>query len=189
MSKIPEHYFKDDISWRAWLEAHHNKEKGAYLIFYQVSHANDSMRWEDAVKVALCFGWIDSTVKNLGQGKRRQYFCPRKPRSVWSKRNKEHIASLMAQGLMHPSGLDKVAKARADGSWTALDDVEEGVVPEDLRVALDAHPEALENFQNFSRTYQKGYLYWLWQAKRPATRKVRIKAIIGLCQANIKSRP
>ncbi|WP_373517274.1 YdeI family protein [Pricia sp.] len=82
MQKFEEHYFKNDSEWREWLHANHAQEKGIYLIFYKIEHENDSMRWEEAVKVAICYGWIDSTVKSLGNGKRRQYFCPRKPKSV-----------------------------------------------------------------------------------------------------------
>ncbi len=188
MSKIPELYFKDEAGWRDWLEGNYNEVKGVYLIFYKADHPRESMRWEEAVKVALCYGWIDSTVKSLGDGKRRQYFCPRKRKSAWSKLNKSYIKSLMMAGLMHRAGIEKVEEARADGSWTALDDVENGVIPEDLAEAFEDHPLALANFKTFSRTYQKGYLYWLHQAKRPDTREGRILEIIRLCHSNIKSR-
>lgn len=188
MSKLTELYFKDDMAWREWLEAHHETASGAHLIFYMVAHEKDSMRWEEAVRVALCFGWIDSTVRSLGDGKRKQYFCPRKPKSAWSKLNKEHIEDLMEKGLMHPSGLAKIEQAKQDGSWFELDHVENGHIPPDLQQAFQANPEAETNYAAFSRTYQKSYLYWLHQAKRPATRKARIKEIIRLCRANKKSR-
>jgi len=80
MSKIvPELYFKNDVAFRKWLEKNHNSSTGIYLILYKIEHPMPSMRWEEAVRVALCYGWIDSTVKSLGEGKRRQYFCPKKP--------------------------------------------------------------------------------------------------------------
>ena len=148
----------------------------------------ESMRWEEAVKVALCYGWIDSTVKSLGNGKRRQYFCPRKPKSVWSRVNKEHIKELSAAGLMHESGLRAIEIAKQNGSWHALDDVENGVVPDDLQKAFDQNKRAFENFQNFTKGQRKSYLYWLKQAKRKETRQKRIAEVIGLCKANIKSR-
>ncbi|MEO0528475.1 MAG: YdeI/OmpD-associated family protein, partial [Bacteroidota bacterium] len=141
-----------------------------------------------AVRVALCYGWIDSTVKSLGDGKRRQYFCPRKPKSVWSKVNKKHIQELKAAGLMHKTGLALINAAKKDGSWTALDDVENGVVPEGLKKAFDQNPMAFENFQNFTKGQRKSYLYWLNQAKRQETREKRIAEIIKLCAANIKAR-
>jgi len=188
MKDIQAHYFKNDIEWRNWLHENHAISNGIYLIFYTVAHEKPSMRWEEAVRVALCFGWIDSTVKSLGDGKRRQYFCPRKPKSVWSKINKGYLEELMAQGAMHESGLRKIEAAKADGSWTALDDVENGVVPQDLQKAFNRNKKAFDNYQNFTRGQRKSYLYWLNQAKREETRKTRIAEIIRLCKANIKSR-
>ena len=188
MKEIEEKYFKNDSEFRDWLNEKHNKVKGVYLIFYAVNHEKESMRWEEAVRVALCYGWIDSTVKNIGPGKRRQYFCPRKPKSVWSKVNKDHIKELTVQGLMHKSGLAAIEIAKKNGSWTELDDVEKGVIPEDLQRAFKKKKIAFENFQNFTRGQRKSYLYWLHQAKRKETRQKRIKEIIANCQKNIKSR-
>lgn len=188
MNPKPERYFKKASQWRRWLLDHHQTSDGIYLIFYKVSDERESMRWEDAVKVALCFGWIDSTVKSLGDGRRRQYFCPRRTKSVWSAVNKKHIAKLKAEGLMHPSGLSAIKEAKKNGSWTALDDVEKGVIPEDLADGFKANPAAYQNFLKFSFSYQKSYLYWLNQAKREATRRARIREIIALCAANKKSR-
>lgn len=147
-----------------------------------------SMRWEEAVMVALCFGWIDSTTYSLGNGKRRQYFTRRKPKSIWSAVNKGYIDRLLADGLMHESGLRSVAIAKKNGSWNSLDDVEKGIIPEDLKIAFKTHPEAFANYQNFAPSYRKSYLYWLKQAKREATRKKRLNEIIDLCKRNIKSR-
>lgn len=184
----PELYFKSKDGWRKWLEENHNKSKGVYLIFYKVGHEKSSMRWEEAVKEALCFGWIDSTVKSLGNGRRRQYFCPRKSKSTWSKLNKTYIEDLSARGVMHESGLKKIEEAKIDGSWSVMDDVEDGIIPKDLQTAFDQQPKAFKNYNQFSRTNQKSYLYWLIQAKRPETRARRIKEIIDLCAANIKAR-
>ncbi len=188
MDKRPELYFKNDSEFRKWLHENHGNSEGAYLIFYAVAHENESMRWEEAVRVALCYGWIDSTVKNIGPGKRRQYFCPRKPKSVWSKVNKDHIKELKADGLMHKSGLTAIKIAKENGSWTELDDVEKGIIPEDLQKAFDKNQEAFTNYQRFTRGQRKSYLYWLNQAKREETRQKRITEIIRLCAANIKSR-
>ncbi|MCB0383525.1 MAG: YdeI/OmpD-associated family protein, partial [Psychroserpens sp.] len=148
----------------------------------------DSMRWEEAVKVALCYGWIDSTVKSLGNGKRRQYFTPRNEKSVWSALNKKYIEELISENLMHESGLKKIEIGKQNGSWSALDDVENGIIPKDLQKAFDKNPKALENYNNFAPSYRKSYLYWLNQAKRKTTRENRIVEIIRLCNANIKSR-
>jgi uncharacterized protein YdeI (YjbR/CyaY-like superfamily) len=146
------------------------------------------MRWGDAVKVALCYGWIDSTVKSLGNGKRRQYFCPRKPKSVWSALNKKYIKVLIKDNLMHQSGIKSIEIAKQNGSWTALDDVEKGIIPIELQQAFKANSKAFENYNKFAPSYRKSYLYWLNQAKRQETRQKRIAEIISLCDANIKSR-
>jgi uncharacterized protein YdeI (YjbR/CyaY-like superfamily) len=188
MKDIQEHYFKNDKEWREWLEVNHTQVEGIYLIFFAVSHANESMRWEEAVRVALCFGWIDSTVKNIGPGKRRQYFCPRKPKSVWSKVNKDHIKELKKEDLMHQSGLDSIKVAKKNCSWTSLDDVENGVIPIELQAAFDKNKTAFTNFKNFTRSQRKSYLYYLNQAKRKATRQKRILEIVDLCSKNIKAR-
>jgi len=188
MREIQSHYFKNDIEWRDWLHENFDQKEGIYLIFYAVSHAKESMRWEEAVRVALCYGWIDSTVKNIGPGKRRQYFCPRKPKSVWSKVNKDHLKELTTQGVLHKSGLDSIKIAKTNGSWIALDDVEKGILPDNLKQAFDKNPKAFKNFNAFTKGQRKSYLYWLNQAKRLETQQKRITEIILLCEQNIKSR-
>ncbi len=184
----PELYFTTDTDWYDWLLKNHETSKGVYIILYKLETKIPSMRWEEAVKVALCFGWIDSTVKSLGNGKRRQYFCPRKPKSVWSALNKRYIKELLANNLIHKSGLNKIEAAKKDGSWAALDDVENGIIPDDLQLAFNKSRKAFENYQNFAKSYRKGYLYWLNSAKREETRQKRIRDIIDLCEKNIKSR-
>lgn len=181
-------YFKRDKDWRHWLHENHSTSKGVYLIFYKVDHEEVSMRWEEAVKVALCYGWIDSTVKSLGNGKRRQYFTPRNEKSVWSALNKRYITDLLSNDLIHQRGLQIIELAKQNGSWTALDDVEKGIIPEDLHSEFDRNQIAFKNYQKFAPSYRKSYLYWLNQAKREATRQKRITEIIQLCTHNIKSR-
>ena len=146
------------------------------------------MRWEEAVQVAICYGWIDSTVKRLDDERRRQMFTPRKDKSVWSKLNKTYIEKLIAENLMHESGLRKIEIAKQNGSWESLDHVEDLVIPKDLEIAFQKNKKAMENYNSFSKTYRKSYLYWLNQAKRPATREARIEEIVKLCEQNIKSR-
>ncbi|MAO08990.1 MAG: hypothetical protein CL596_09785 [Alteromonas sp.] len=186
----PELYFPRDIEWREWLHDYHKTHtKGVYLIFYKVDMEIPSMRWEEAVKVALCYGWIDSTVKSLGQGKRKQYFCPRNPKSTWSALNKKYVEELDAEGLIHTSGWEVIENAKELGTWSAMDDVENLVIPPDLHTAFQKNPSAFQNYQNFSPSYQKSYLSWLFQAKRETTRIRRIDAIISYCNRNIKTRP
>jgi len=188
MTTLPELYFKSSKDWRMWLENNHKTLNGVFLVFYKVDSGKPSMRWEEAVKVALCFGWIDSTVKRIDHERRRQYFCPRKPKSTWSKLNKSYIKLLISDNKMHQSGLDIINDAKQNGSWTALDNVENLIIPEDLQLAFSENLKAFENYQNFARGYRKSYLYWLNQAKRDATRNKRIISIIEFCQNNLKSR-
>ena len=188
MIKREELYFKDDVEWRNWLSQNYNLSTGIYLIFYKVENIEASMRWEEAVKVALCFGWIDSTVKSLGNGKRRQYFCPRNPKSVWSALNKKYIKELTADNLMHKSGLEIIKIGKQNGSWTALNEVEKGIIPDDLQIEFKKNKTAFINYKNFAPSYRKSYLYWLNQAKKETTRQKRITAIISFCEQNIKSR-
>ena len=188
MQEKPELYFKNDVLWRNWLEENHVLSDGIYLIFYKVENKEESMRWEEAVKVALCFGWIDATVKSLGNGKRRQYFCKRNTKSVWSALNKKYIKELISNNLMQKSGLEIIKIGKKNGSWSALDEVEKGIIPEDLQTEFDKNKSAFTNYKNFAPSYRKSYLYWLHQAKREATRKNRIIEIIRFCNENIKTR-
>ncbi|MCT4698289.1 YdeI/OmpD-associated family protein [Tenacibaculum haliotis] len=188
MLEKPELYFKNDIEWRDWLFDNHNSSEGIYLIFYKVENIEESMRWEEAVKVALCFGWIDATVKSLGNGKRKQYFCKRKPKSIWSAVNKKHIENLIANNLMHKSGLEVIKIGKQNGSWNTLDVIDKLIIPVDLQAEFDKNEIAFLNYKNFAPSYKKNYLYWLLQAKRETTRLKRIKEIIEYCSKNIKSR-
>lgn len=181
-------YFKNADEWRTWLHENHHSSKGIYLLFYKVSSDYESMRWEEAVQVAICYGWIDSTVKKINEHQRRQLFTPRKDKSVWSKLNKTYIEKLIQENAMHESGLRKIEIAKQNGSWNSLDEVENHIIPEDLQLAFDDNPKAWSNYQSFSPSYRKSYLYWLNQAKRIETRDKRIKEIILLCEQNIKSR-
>lgn len=189
MDERPELYFENHIQWRDWLHDNHRKfPKGIYLIFFKLETGIPTMRWEEAVKEALCYGWIDSTVKSLGEGKRRQYFSPRNPKSVWSAVNKSHLKDLEKEGLLHKSGKKTINEAKKNGSWTALDDVENLIIPEDLQKSFDKNPQAFENYKSFPRGSRKSYLYWLNHAKRSETREKRISEIIKLCTENKKTR-
>ena len=182
-------YFKNAKEWREWLHENHHSSKGVHLIFYRVNSEFESMRWEDAVQVAICYGWIDSTVRKIDDERRKQMFTPRKDKSVWSKLNKSYIEKLLKENLIHESGLRKIETAKQNGSWESLDGVENLEIPQDLELAFKTNKKAFENYNNFSRSYRKSYLYWLNQAKREETRNIRITEIIKLCEQNVKSRP
>ncbi|NDP27858.1 MAG: hypothetical protein GZ087_10605 [Flavobacterium sp.] len=188
MDKKEHHYFKNAQEWREWLHENHATSTGICLIFYKVGSAMESMRWEEAVQVAICYGWIDSTVKKIDEERRKQVFSPRKDKSVWSKLNKTYIEKLLKENLIHESGLTKIAIAKQNGSWISLDSVEDLMIPEDLQLAFKHNEIAFTNYQNFSPSYRKSYLYWLNQSKRQETRQNRIAEIIKFCSQNKKSR-
>lgn len=188
MKKRKEIYFKNRIEWREWLLINHNLSKGIYLILYKLGSEKESMRWEEAVQEALCFGWIDSVVKKIDGEKRKQLFTPRKPKSGWSKLNKDHIKKLIANNLMHESGLEKIEIAKKDGSWSIRDNAENLIIPNGLEKKLNQNNIAFRNFQALTRSHKKGYLHWLYSAKREETRKKRIIEIVKLCGQNIKSK-
>ena len=181
-------YFKNDTEWREWLHENHDIYNGVYLVFYKVACKEPSMRWEEAVKVALCYGWIDSTVKRIDDKRRKQHFTPRKHKSVWSKLNKTYIEQLLKDDLMHTRGLKSIEVGKGNGSWDALNDVDNEVIPHDLQNAFNTNHKAFENYKNFATSYRKGYLYWLHSAKREVTRLKRVEGIIALCTANKKQK-
>lgn len=164
----------DRASWRSWLAANHATARGVWLVSWRKGHG-PRVDYEDAVEEALCFGWIDSQGGNLDERRSRQYFAPRKPGSGWAATNKARVERLIAEGRMAPAGLAAVERAKADGSWTALDAIEQGLVPDDLAAALAAVPAAAANFDAFPKSARRTILAWVAAAKRPETRASRVR--------------
>ncbi|MDM9382620.1 YdeI/OmpD-associated family protein [Chlorogloeopsis sp. ULAP01] len=171
-------YAKNREEWRQWLEKNHQISKGIWLVYYKVKSGKPSVKYSEAVKEALCFGWIDSKVKSLDEECYMQIFTPRKPKSVWSKLNKQYIEELIEQGLMTKVGLEKIEAAKKDGSWNKLDAIEELIIPTDLKQALEANETAKMHFEAFSNSSKKNILFWIESAKRPQTRLKRIEQTI-----------
>lgn len=171
-------YASDRKTWREWLANNHLTERGIWLIYYKVKSGKPSVKYSEAVKEALCFGWIDSKVKSLDGDRYQQIFTPRKPKSVWSKLNKQYIEELIEQGLMTTVGLEKIEAAKQDGSWYSLDAIEALIIPPDLKQALEVNQTAKLNFEAFSNSLKKNILFWVDSAKRPETRLKRIEQTI-----------
>ena len=161
-------------AWRAWLRAHHRTAKEIWLVYYRKASGRPRIAYNDAVEEALCFGWIDSTGGRFDERRTKLYFAPRKTRSVWSASNKERVQRLIAGGLMRPAGLEAIERAKANGAWTALDEIEQGIVPPDLTAALETHPPAAERFTAFPWSARRAILIWVADAKKPETRAARI---------------
>ncbi len=171
-------YASDRKQWREWLAQNHRTSLCIWLVYYKIKSGKPSVRYSEAVKEALCFGWIDSKVKSLDAERYRQIFTPRKPKSVWSKLNKQYIEELIEQGLMTEAGFEKIEVAKQNGSWNKLDAIEQLIIPADLSQALVANETANKYFEAFSNTSKKNILYWVENAKRPETRLKRIEQTI-----------
>jgi uncharacterized protein YdeI (YjbR/CyaY-like superfamily) len=171
-------------AWRKWLASNHDSSKGVWLVSWRKRSGKDGPSYEDAVEEALCFGWVDSTARKLDDDRTMLWFSPRKPGSGWARPNKERVERLTAASLMTPAGQRVIDAARADGSWSRLDDVENLVVPDDLAAALDSRPPARQNWDAFPRSVRRSILQWIVVAKRDTTRAGRIEETARLAQVN-----
>jgi uncharacterized protein YdeI (YjbR/CyaY-like superfamily) len=180
----PRIHAEDRATWRAWLEANHATETGVHLVSWKRGFG-PSVPYEEAVEEALCFGWIDSSGGTIDERRSKLYFAPRKPRSGWAATNKARVERLLAAGRMAPAGLAAIERARENGSWTLLDAVEQGVVPDDLAAALAAAgPGAAANFDAYPKSVRRMLLERIAQARRPETRAARIGEAAGLAARN-----
>ncbi|HML05119.1 MAG TPA: YdeI/OmpD-associated family protein [Methanobacterium sp.] len=177
---------KDRIEWRQWLQNNHSTSPGIWLVYYKKDSGKTTISYDDAVEEALSFGWIDSKANTLDDGRYMQVFTPRKPGSIWSKINKQRVEKLTKDGLMTPAGLEKIEAAKKDGSWNFLDDIENLIIPEDLKEYLDFNESVKTNFEAYSISVKKQILYWIKSAKREATRKNRIEKVVELAAENKK---
>ncbi len=173
-------------AWRDWLAENHLSKQAVWLVFYNKSSKKASITWSDAVDVALCFGWIDSKKIKIDEESSHQFFSRRKPTGTWSKINKQKVQQLIASGLMTEAGYKTIETAKQNGSWTILDEVEELMIPQDLKEALENKPVAGAYFEKLSRSVKKGILQWIVLAKRPETRQKRITEIVELADQKRK---
>lgn len=185
MVKVPDNSIHPTTraAWRSWLEQHHTRTEGIWLISYKKATGKSRFDYDEAVEEALCFGWIDSKPNKLDEERSLLWFAPRRVGTGWSKLNKERVERI-AQGLMMPAGLAKVEAAKADGSWNALDAIEALEIPSDLAQALTMHGEAKQNFEAFPRSVKRGILEWIALAKKPETRTKRVEETARLAAKN-----
>ena len=172
--------------WREWLHHHHNTHQSIWLLYYKKNANKPTISYTHAVDEALCYGWIDSKVKSVDEYSYLQFFCRRKPDSVWSKVNKEKVQQLIDAGLMADAGRAVIDVAKANGSWTILDDAEALITPPKLEAALESYPLAASFFHNLSRTDKRNILQWIVLAKKAETRARRIAEVAALAQQQRK---
>ena len=172
------------LEWRAWLTENHERAEGVWLVSFKKATGKSRFDYGEAVEEALCFGWIDSRPNKLDDERSLLWFALRKTGTGWSRPNKERIMRMTELGQMFPAGLKKIEATKADGSWSALDEVENLVIPHDLQVSLNSYPNAAKNFSDFPRSAKRGILEWVAQARTEATRSKRIFETASLAQLN-----
>jgi uncharacterized protein YdeI (YjbR/CyaY-like superfamily) len=173
--------FTTQPEWRAWLEKHHTQLDGVWLQMYKKASGKQSINYDQALDEALCYGWIDGLVNKYDDASYIQKFTPRRAKSMWSKRNREHIARLTQAGKMTASGLTEVARAKADGRWEAAYDAPSTmVIPEDFLTELAKVPQAEAFFKTLNKTNTYAIIWRLQTAKKPETRERRMKVILDM---------
>ena len=182
-----EFYAKDRKIWRKWLQTNYLKLQQVWLILHKKSSPDSSVNYEEAVEEALCFGWIDSKPMKRDEHTFLLFFSQRKPKSVWSASNKKRLVKLIADGQMMPAGLASIEIAKANGSWTSIDDVEAMVMPVALEKAFKKYKLAKTNFMAFPASVKKGLYQWISSAKTDATREKRIFETVSLAEKNIRA--
>lgn len=180
--ELPELCVADAASWHEWLEEHHGDPTGVWLVLAKKgSTVPTSLSYDQALREAICYGWIDGQLGRRDEVTYRQRFTPRQRRSNWSKRNVETAERLIGEGAMHAAGLAAIERAKADGAWDRAYEGQAAIeVPPDLVAALAAEPSAQAKFEDLSRLNRYAVLYRIETAKRPDTRARRIEQFVAM---------
>jgi len=163
-----------------WLEVNHAIESELWVKIFKIKTGITSVTWDDVVIEALCWGWIDGIKKSISDQAYLQRVTPRKARSNWSKRNREHVERLINEGRMTESGLVHVRAAKEDGRWEKAYSASEMKVPTDFIVALDNNPKAKQFFETLTKSSHYVIAYGLTSAKKPETRQKRFAKFIDM---------
>jgi uncharacterized protein YdeI (YjbR/CyaY-like superfamily) len=167
--------------WRAWLAKHYATSPGIWLVFYRDHTGVKSIAYEDSVREALCFGWIDSLIKRLDDDRFARKFTPRKPASKWSDINRQRWTELKAEGRLARAGLDA---GPTDNVYAAKPEIPE--MPAYIEKAFKSNVRAWDFFQKLAPTYRRHFVVWIHIAKREETRDKRIRESIQLLAAGKK---
>jgi uncharacterized protein YdeI (YjbR/CyaY-like superfamily) len=181
---LPTISFASAAEWEEWLETNHAVSDGVWIKMAKKGTGIESVRYPEVLDSALSFGWIDGSRNALDERYFLQRYTPRRPRSRWSRINREKAERLIAEGRMRPAGLAEVERAKADGRWeAAYESQSSSTVPDDLRRELDARPKAKAFFDGLSSQNRYAILYRLQDAKRPETRARRLAKFIAMLEA------
>ncbi len=184
---LPTKTFKTAADWRQWLKRHHAKSRGVWVRIFKKHAGEETVSYAEALDEALCFGWIDGQKRAYDKTSWLQKFTPRRPKSVWSKRNREHVARLIKEKRMMPAGLAQVQAAKKDGRWgKAYDSPSAMTVPEDFLEELEKDKNAYAFFKTLNRANTYAIAWRLQTAKKPETRELRKTKLLALMKAGKK---
>jgi uncharacterized protein YdeI (YjbR/CyaY-like superfamily) len=177
-------------AWATWLDKNHGTSSGVWLRLAKKGSGLESLSYVEAVDVALCYGWIDGQAKGDAENYWLQKFTPRGKRSIWSKRNREKVLALIANGDMQPAGLAEVERAKRDGRWdVAYDSPSRMTVPDDLQAALDKNVRARSFFETLDSRNRFAILFRIHRARKAETRERRIQQFVQMLARNEKLYP
>lgn len=179
MADVPLLDIRTRRAWRAWLAKHHAQRAGVWLVFHKGHTGVVSVDYDDAVREALCFGWIDSLIKRLDDDRYARKFTPRTPTSRWSDSNRRRWAELKDAGLLAPPGLAAGPTSNSYGTKPVIPDD----LPDHVAAAFRANARAWACFQQLPRTARRQFVGWIHLARRPETRERRIRESIALLAA------
>lgn len=178
---LPVILFGDPQAWADWLDENQATADGLWLRIAKKASGLTSVTYAEAVEVALCYGWIDGQMKGYDEASYVQRFTPRRKGSIWSKINREKAEALIETGRMKPAGLAAIERAQAEGRWdAAYEGASTATVPEDLKAALDANPEAKAFFATLKGSNRYAVLFRIQTTRTPATRAKRIAQFVDM---------
>ena len=171
--------FESQNHFERWMEENNSLTEGIWVRFYKKNSFTKSINYDKALDVALCYGWIDGQVKKFDELSYIQKFTPRRSKSMWSKRNIDHVSRLEKEGKMQPSGIKEVEKAKKDGRWErAYDSPGNMEIPDDFLRELSKNKKALEFFDSLNKTNKYTIGWRLQTAKSAESREKRMKEIL-----------
>lgn len=182
--------FESRAAWEAWLTDQHATADGVWMKVARKGSGNPSISYDEAVEVALCFGWIDGQVRRLDDEHWVQRYTPRRRRSRWSRINRDRATALIEAGAMRPAGLREVEAAKADGRWeAAYEPPSTAAVPDDLQRELELNDRARKFFETLDPQNRYAILYRIQDAKKPETRARRVAKFVAMLAEGQKLYP
>lgn len=179
--ELPVLIFKAAKEFEQWLHRNHASSNGIWLRIYKKASGIPAITYPEAVKAALCYGWIDGVANKYDDASYLQRFTPRRSKSIWSKLNVERANQLIESGKMKPGGLKEIEAAKADGRWASAYDSPANIeIPEDFLQMLSKKPKAKKFFETLNKTNTYSIAWRLQTAKKPETREKRMKLILEM---------